>query len=377
MQYLLRNGADKANTLPQNNTDTMTQAPTHRRTNTQAHTQTHAHTHTTKECAVVSIQAIGFAQTSSPGIPRAPGAMERNDMEVCSQEDGPDDPPRDFEPAVSEGGDKGDAMADAESSEDEKEKTASPPAKRAQGKGKAKGKAKSKGRAKAKAATKKPAANVKKEGMNGATPPALAAEGEPARPSMLAGPQTHAGEETAAEDSEGGGEAADLANAKLEADAKDDTAEDDPGSSALVVVEAPALGSPEPVCHRCKVAVDQTVSRLVGKSAGCWVCPSCNKKAVQLHRIFGSWPPSSFAKLPKEWQEQFSKGCAELPGGPALEEYLTQAVARRRIEIEEATVGGENLPLSVYKARGYDNERIKRMCAKTHSSTTSSASATG
>lgn len=135
---------------------------------------------------------------------------------------------------------------------------------------------------------------------------------------------------------------------------------------AVFQLLAPALPSPQnPVCHRCKVSVDMCRSRLVGKSAACWICPACNTKSVQLHRIFGSWPPASFAKLPKAWQEEFWRSCAEMPGGPQLEEFVVQAITRKRVELEESTVGGEFLPLSVYSKRGYDAERIARECTDT------------
>ena len=41
---------------------------------------------------------------------------------------------------------------------------------------------------------------------------------------------------------------------------------------------------------------------------------------------------------------------------------MVESLTRRRVESEEASVGGEYLPLSVWKARGFDEERIEKEC---------------
>ena len=45
-------------------------------------------------------------------------------------------------------------------------------------------------------------------------------------------------------------------------------------------------------------------------------------------------------------------------GGAALEKHVIDAITTKRCEIEQATTGGEYLPLSVWKQRGFDPEQV-------------------
>ena len=96
----------------------------------------------------------------------------------------------------------------------------------------------------------------------------------------------------------------------------------------------------QPQCTKCKIAVDPLRAQITGKGPGHWKCSSCNTKGVQLHRIFGKWPPRSVHANAAEWQEKFWRSLEGVSGGAALERHVIQQLTIQRIEQEEAMVGG-------------------------------------
>ena len=130
------------------------------------------------------------------------------------------------------------------------------------------------------------------------------------------------------------------------------------------VLKAPDVGL-RPTCFRCKQEVDPLRAVLTSKAKGSWKCPKCNVRGTQLHRIFGRWPPANFATLSQNAQADFWKKAGEASNTAQLEDILVQTLTTQRIEREKTVVGGEYLPLSVYKQRGFDPERIKLMCKDT------------
>ena len=121
----------------------------------------------------------------------------------------------------------------------------------------------------------------------------------------------------------------------------------------------------QPKCNKCLGAVDPLRCRLGGKALGSWTCNSCSTKSTQLRRLFGTWPPKCFQLLPENHKAEFWKDCEGMDGGPRLERLVVSTLVKSRIESEESSIGGEYLPLSVYKARGYDTDVIEAKCTDT------------
>jgi hypothetical protein len=128
-------------------------------------------------------------------------------------------------------------------------------------------------------------------------------------------------------------------------------------------VLAPEIPSPSPTCNKCRQTImDPMKALLKGKCNGSWVCKECNVKCVQLHRVFGRWPPQSFRCLPDDWQATFFADIKHLPNAAMVESHVVHAMTLKRMESEEASCGGKYLPLSVWERKGYDPERIVQNC---------------
>ena len=95
---------------------------------------------------------------------------------------------------------------------------------------------------------------------------------------------------------------------------EEETKETAPVGDEVMVISAPALANLEPRCFRCGTVVDPLHCRISGKSSGCWCCRKCNTNGTQLVRVFGSWPPKSFASLPKDFQEKHLERHRRPPG---------------------------------------------------------------
>jgi len=134
--------------------------------------------------------------------------------------------------------------------------------------------------------------------------------------------------------------------------------------TAVAILQAPTIPL-TPTCSKCKRLVDPLRAVMTGKCSGVWKCHSCNVKSVQLHRMFGSWPPRSFQALPADWQTKFWKDVEGKSGGADLEKFVVDSITRERAEQEFSKHGGEYLPLSVYATRGFNVADIEEKCKDT------------
>ena len=106
-----------------------------------------------------------------------------------------------------------------------------------------------------------------------------------------------------------------------------------------------------PVCSCCRNPVDVLRCTIRTKSAGTWTCPVCRSRTVQLSRRFVSWPPRTFRLMTEKEKVQFWQSAAQTPNIECLEALVVNTLVTSRIERDEAKVGGEYLPLSVYAKR--------------------------
>ena len=117
----------------------------------------------------------------------------------------------------------------------------------------------------------------------------------------------------------------------------------------------------KPTCRRCGQGCDLWKSQRVSTKQAIFVCAKCNIKGVQLTRVFGSWPPKTFKCMSEDAQKKFWEGIKDTPKSQ-LEGVVVQKLTMVRQEWEEAKEGGEYLPLSVYKTRGFDVDAITTHC---------------
>ena len=120
-----------------------------------------------------------------------------------------------------------------------------------------------------------------------------------------------------------------------------------------------------PTCRRCGQGCDLWKSQRVSTKQAIFVCSKCNTKGVQLSRLFGSWPPKMFKCMSEDEQKKFWDEIKDTPS-PQLEGVVVQKLSIVRREWEEAKEGGEYLPLSVYKQRGFDVDAITARCEDKH-----------
>ena len=106
-----------------------------------------------------------------------------------------------------------------------------------------------------------------------------------------------------------------------------------------------------PSCSYCKNPVDPIRCQIRSKSAGTWQCPVCHTRTVQLSKRFVSWPPRSFRLMSDKEKTNFWQAAATTPNVVELEVLVVNTMVTSRVEREEAKVGGEYLPLSVYAKR--------------------------
>ena len=94
-------------------------------------------------------------------------------------------------------------------------------------------------------------------------------------------------------------------------------------------------------------------------SASKWpVCARCNSNRAKLSMMFGKWPPRCFQKLHSQTQQQFWRNCAGCKTRDELEVELVARVADFEVESEGKRLGGQYLPLSMYKAKGLTKGQV-------------------
>ena len=129
-----------------------------------------------------------------------------------------------------------------------------------------------------------------------------------------------------------------------------------------------------PTCRKCLMPC--TLENLVNKSKAEGrvnaVCKGCNSATTMLSRNLGKWPLPAFSGLSPEQQVGFWKQCQNIIQKQGRLDYgsiracLTITLQERQIEIAKANFTSEYLPLSVWVARGFDQEKVRKGIMETH-----------
>ena len=126
-----------------------------------------------------------------------------------------------------------------------------------------------------------------------------------------------------------------------------------------------------PTCMKCGMKTDPFRAQIKSKTtcnAGNqrWVCNSCNRVSACCSRNT-AWPPDDFLKMRLEEQHEFYKAAVHTSETGRLtwskvKALLVSTLKQRKITELKASIHGEYLPLSVWVQRGFDGDRIKRLC---------------
>ena len=117
-----------------------------------------------------------------------------------------------------------------------------------------------------------------------------------------------------------------------------------------------------PLCGKCKSPVDVLKARVTGKKNGCWTCNKCACRYTQLHRQWGGWPPAEFESFSAEERKDFWLAIGACTKKEDQERCVLEKLGKKITETRMAGAGGKYLPLSVYGAKGFDTEAIRKGC---------------
>ena len=119
----------------------------------------------------------------------------------------------------------------------------------------------------------------------------------------------------------------------------------------------------QPVCRNCLVYVDtlQAGVRLCCKNPPQFKCPKCCSKTVSLTKLCGSWPTEEFLQLDSMQQTAFWQ--EEGSDMTSIKKHYEKHVVRHLIHRKQNQQSGDYLPLSVWKAKGFDTQNIEKCAA--------------
>ncbi len=121
------------------------------------------------------------------------------------------------------------------------------------------------------------------------------------------------------------------------------------------------------MCEGCGEICEATKARIVSKDKKTalhkWKCHQCHSKTCELRRQLGSWPPKDWEGLPENLKMEFMKGIKSMTAKDAKAKAEAM-IKEHAMEEEFYEASGQFLPLSVWKAQGFDEERIAANTAK-------------
>ena len=123
-----------------------------------------------------------------------------------------------------------------------------------------------------------------------------------------------------------------------------------------------------PRCVKCKEKAVASKMKCVGKQKTVWICRVCHSRSTQLYKQYGSWPPQAFKELSEIEKTEFYQSIKTINNSKALKQFTDDKISIGKEEYFSAENRGEYLPLSVWKKRGFNAQKIKRLCndVRTH-----------
>ena len=98
------------------------------------------------------------------------------------------------------------------------------------------------------------------------------------------------------------------------------------------------------------------------KKNGCWTCRQCACRYTQLARSWVGWPPTEFDAFSSEEANKFWQDVGACDTNEEQEQLVAESLTQVVEETRCGGTGGEYLPLSVYKTRGFDTTLIEELC---------------
>ena len=113
-------------------------------------------------------------------------------------------------------------------------------------------------------------------------------------------------------------------------------------------------------CNWCNQPVSVANVRVTSKSSSKYKCNKCQSTFVKMHNANGSWPTAAFNAIPNENQIEFYRQAAlESKTGEVMKimDKCLEKYSRREFTW---ALGGTYYPLSAWKVKGFDAERIEK-----------------
>ena len=113
-------------------------------------------------------------------------------------------------------------------------------------------------------------------------------------------------------------------------------------------------------CNWCNQPVSVANVRVTSKSSSKYKCNKCQSTFVKMHNANGSWPTAAFNAIPNENQIEFYRQAAAESKTGEVMKIMDQCLEKYSRKEFTWALGGTYYPLSAWKVKGFDAERIEK-----------------
>ena len=113
-------------------------------------------------------------------------------------------------------------------------------------------------------------------------------------------------------------------------------------------------------CNWCNQPVSVANVRITSKTSSKCKCNKCQSTFVKMHNANGAWPTAAFNAIPNENQIEFYRLAATESKTGDIIKIMDQCLEKYSRKEFTWAVGGTYLPLSAWKVKGFDAERIEK-----------------